>query len=226
MRHLQLPLSLLAGSLSINAATVTSTTSAPTIDGADIAMYTITDTDFGTSRLNGDRSARGQTFTTGSNSTGYLLSSFTLQSAETFTPNGFQDGEYQLRVGTLSGSTFTAIADETTPLDTGFAYTDTHYITFSFDTSVLLAANTLYAIDVNKLDGQGFQSYRNTDDSSYTGGTAYSGSNTGSSTSDTVNTHGHDRVFHVDLAAAPIPEPSSLWLSAFAALSLMLRRRR
>lgn len=201
---------------SANAATFAVSTTAPTVDGGDIAMLTSTDSDWGSSVIWGDRPARGQTFTTGSAPGGYILRAITLQAAG----NQSDNGDYTIRVGTVSGTTFTGIAAETT----GIVTTDVangDYVTWSFATPVALAANTVYGFDVGR-PASGWMSYRNTDNSSYTGGSAYdTGSNAVGGA--TISTYSHDRVFHLDLDV--VPEPSSALLGGIGVLLFLHRRR-
>jgi len=173
-------------------ATFSVSTTAPTVNGADIAMLTSTDADWGSSVIWGDRPARGMTFTTGGDA-GYTLNSITLQAALDQGDNG----DYTIRVGTISGTTFSAVFSETTGTVTVDVAVD-DYVTFTFSTPVALAANTVYGIDVGR-PGSGWHSYRNTDDSSYTGGSAYD-SGSGAVGDGTISTYSHDRVFHLDIA--------------------------
>lgn len=198
-----------------NAALFSISTTAPTVDGADIAQLGQTDADWDTSVIWGDRPARGQTFTTGSETAGYALNAFTLKSA--FAQGG--NGTYSLRVSTLSGSDLTVFATDSVQTATNVAVDD--YVSFTFDSPVVLAPNTLYAIDVVRA-GSGWHSYRNTDDNAYAGGTAYSSGDKGVPEL-TINTHGHDRLFHLDIAA--VPEPGSMALLGLGVLLIARRRR-
>jgi len=159
-------MAIILTTLSAFSATVVTDTAAPTVDGADIAQLTQTDSDFGTSRLNNDRQARGQTFTTGSNTGGYSLLSFTMRTFDGKTVNSFNDGAYVIRVGTISGTDFTQIATDATLLAEEPDLAANDYVTWTFSSAVTLAANTLYGIDVAKAEGSGTQYFRNTDDSS------------------------------------------------------------
>lgn len=202
---------------SAQASTVAVSTGAPTVDGADIGMLTSTDNDFQTSILWSDRGARGQTLTTGSDTGGYTINSFTLQAAAG-TDN---DGTYAIRLGTISGTAFTSIASDSMTTIVDVAVND--YVTFTFTAPVSLNANTLYGFDVSRSSGSGWQSFRNTDNNSYTGGVAYSSGDSGLGGA-TISTHANDRVFHLDIVA--VPEPSATALIGLDGLALILRRRK
>lgn len=109
-----LPLAALAGfaftASWTNAATFSTSTTTPTVDGADIANLSSTDWDWGSSTLWSDRPARGQTFTTASDAGGYTLNAITLQAGGDQSDNG----DYIIRVSSVSGSTLTPLATETT----------------------------------------------------------------------------------------------------------------
>ena len=201
---------------SANAATISVSAGAPTVDGADIAQLVATDADWGTVMW-GDRPARGQTFTTGSDVGGYTLNSISYQSGSDRTDNR----TYSIRVGTISGSDITDIASESTG-STGEDLLTDEWATWSFDTPVSLAANTLYGIDVVISSGSGHTNYRNTGNP-YADGTGYD-SGGGGAAGATINTGGYDRVFHLDIEA--VPEPSTTALLGLGGLALILRRRK
>jgi hypothetical protein len=180
--------------VSAHALTVSIGTTAPTVNGADIAQLTETDADWGSSVLWGDRPARGQTFMTGSAK--YLLYSVTIKSIGSQSANG----TYTLRIGTIIGTTFTQIVSETSATITDDVAVD-DYITFVLDVPLELNSGELYGFDIGR-SGSGWNNYRNTDDSSYGSGTSYSSGSNGAGDSN-ISTHGFDRVFHIDMAAKP-----------------------
>ena len=210
------------------AATVTVSATAPTPDGDDISMLASA----GQYDIGGDpghiwsnRQAQGQTFTTGSNAGGYQLNAVTLQNLNN--TEGDDARVFTLRVGTISGTSFTQIGtDSGSPP----AYAPLDFITVTLDTPITLAANTLYGFDFGT-NGRGFVTVNNAD-SNYAGGSAYSSGAAGVGDGtvtlhDGPNTGGNsgdgDRIFHLDITT--IPEPSSVLLS-FAGVALLLRRRR
>ena len=203
---------------SVMAATVTVSTTAPTVNGADIANLT------GTSdaNANGDhghlwnnRPHQGQSFTTGSNVGGYQINSVTLRSLSTNSGS-----QFNVVVGTLSGSTLTQIG--TTEFATPPSYSNGQYITFTFDTPLTLAANTTHAFLWGSA-GAGFITSNNTDGTVYTGGTAISSGDNNVPDLNNVITRSVDRTFHVDLVA--VPEPSSALLAILGGCFLLRRRR-
>lgn len=230
-----------------HAVTITANSTAPTVDGADISTvgssgasssgWTLTGfdsadyvspySDQDAVDLWGNRGAQGQTFTTGSNVGGYELSSVTIQSVDTRT----NVGAFTVRVGTISGTTFTSLRSETAGVALG-AVSANGYVTATFDTVVTLAANTTYAFDFDLSGGGSVAGFRTMNNiaSTYTGGEAYSSGyqSGGGGYADTdIRTPNIDRIFHVDIAAV-VPEPSvyallaGLLVLGFAAL----RRRR
>lgn len=218
MRLFSLPLLFLIAGASCSSAAVTFSisTTAPTVNGADIAQLTSDSSAFGNGVIWGDRAARGQSFTTGSNVLGYQILSFTVQAAGAQNANG----GYNLRVGTISGTSFSAIYSDST----GTVTTDVaanNYITFTFASPVTLAANTTYGVDVGRT-ASGYTLYSNTNSASYSGGANYTSGASGVGNTSISNTS-TDLVFHLDMVA--IPEPSTVGLLGLSGL-LLLRRRR
>ena len=230
---------------SLQAATISLSSTAPTVDGSDIAQLSdsglvpfsvtgYTSVGDGTGDAGdvwGGRGAMGQTITTLSNPDGYSLDSFSIKSHT----GGFStnpawglpgDIQYTFRIGTISGTTFTSLASGSAiPSD---SYTAGDWFTMTFDSPVTLSADTEYAIDIIHDNTPNFGGWRTAGeiDSSYTGGSAYvSGFNGGTVPDDSnVAFPTIDRVFHVNLAA--VPEPSSTALLGLGGLALMLRRKR
>ena len=132
---------------SANAATMSASVTAPVVDGEDIANYgTTTYLDKwwpGAAGAYGNPGKTvGQTFTTGSEDV--LLKGLTYQIAST--QKAEPTKTYTIRVGTVSGTTFTEIASETATQT--FTWNASEYMTWTFDTPVLLSANTVYGVDV------------------------------------------------------------------------------
>ena len=205
------------------AATISVSNSAPTVDGADIAML-ITTGSFDIGGNEGhiwtNRPAQGQTFLTGSNAAGYTLNAVTLQSRQ----SNNHSGTFPVRLGTISGTSFTEVSSEAFDK---VAYSGNDYLTATFTTPITLTANTLYGFDWGSAVDGGFITNNNVD-TGYTGGSAYS-SGTGTGLGDaTITLRNADRVFHVGLTAitVAVPEPSTTALLGLGGLALAFRRRK
>lgn len=174
----------------------------------------------GSTYVAGNRPAQGQTFTTGSNAGGYLLSAITVR-MQGYTNNiasGSNIGGYMLsttssifrvRVGEISGTTFIPTSIETAasggsgnPGSGAQANGPGTYLTFTFNAPIVLKPNTTYGFDLGTT-GDYFEVLGIRDGASggnpYAGGTGYS---TGASgvASGSITTQAGDRVFQVDLA--------------------------
>ncbi|HKK19294.1 MAG TPA: PEP-CTERM sorting domain-containing protein [Opitutales bacterium] len=215
---------LLVSATTASAAVVSIGTTAPTEDGADLSTFG-TGTpflDWGSSVIWGDRPARGQTFSLASG-TNYELNSITIQSG------GNQNSDFSdfnIRVGSVSGTDFTAIRDEDSGAVTDNVATD-DYVTFTFDSAVTLTGGVLYGWDIGLENSGGFNPY-NTDGGSVGGNRYDSGTTASNGVGDsTISTYtsGNNRLFHADITA--VPEPSSFALIAgfFGLTWVMLRRR-
>ncbi len=139
----------------------------------------------------------GQTFTTGNGA--FLLKAVTFRIRNATEPSK----TYTIRIGTVSGDTFTTVATETATQ--GFATADGDYWTWTFDTPVLLSPNTLYGVDVGlNSSSSAWQTgipyvYHTTTDT-YSGGTRFrSGSEGNGIGDDSISQTGDDRVFHLAL---------------------------
>ena len=180
---------------------------APTIDAADIASLSGT-TDVGGNfgHVWNNRARQGQTFTTGSNPGGYLLDAITMH-VQVNQASTMAD-LWNIRVGTIAGSTLTPISSETAagatiPQSTagnGFP----SYVTWTLDTAVALLPNTVYGFDVDTNgQGGGFISL-NDDTDPYPDGGRLTQPGVGANFTDL--TPGSDRAFHLNLVAANVAD--------------------
>ncbi|MDP6525923.1 MAG: hypothetical protein QGH15_17035, partial [Kiritimatiellia bacterium] len=176
-----------AGALPASGATMSVSATAPTVDGADIAQLTGgSDPGGNLGHLWSNRPVHGQTFRPTAASTLYAVTLSTRGAGNT-------GQNYNIRVGTVSGSTFTQVAAETA---TSVAIAAWDYVTITFATPIALTANTLYAFDMG-CTGSGFISDANAGDV-LADSQAYSSGANGVG-SGTMTLHSLDRVFHVDM---------------------------
>ncbi|BDS06494.1 hypothetical protein NT6N_15340 [Oceaniferula spumae] len=200
------------------AATVSISATAPTVDGADIANDNgAVDAGGNQGHVWSNRPLQGQTIVTGSNTGGYLLDAVTLKNLNNTITTG---PTFSVIFGSVSGTVLTQIG--TTESAVAPSYAPNDYITFNFDTPLLLNANTTYGF-LWDTAAQGFVTVNNLDGNIYGGGTAISSGAGGTPDLSNLVDRGVDRVFHVNLTA--VPEPSTS-LYGLAGLALILRRRR
>ena len=196
---------------------LTASPTTPIVDGADIAQLN----EVGHSDPGGDpghiwsnRPIQGQTFTT----TGAaFLNSVTLRNEEnTFNNNA---ATFTVRIGTVVGNVFSPIASEDS--SDPVSYVPDDYMTFTFDTPVALAANTVYGFDWDT-SGGGFTTWNNGNDN-YAGGEGFSSGGGGIPDDNNLVFRGIDREFHIDM---DIPEPSTLVLATLGLLAMLGSARR
>ncbi len=190
---------VLAASMA-NAASLSTSTNAPTADGADI--YNLVTPPTGSDILNGDRAAAGQTFLTLGNSSGYMLNSVTIYNSRTVTTSG---GTWNLRLGTVSGTAFTEIMTDTitvggSALSLGGSGAD--YITFTLTTPYLLDADTLYGIDLVRTGAGNYLTWAETGDL-YAGGQSYTSPPNGLGGPTISLSSSQDRIMLLDIDAMP-----------------------
>jgi len=204
---------LVLATATARATTMSSSATAPVVDSEDIASY---GTQTGSDKWwPGDAGAYGnpgktvgQTFTT--SSVDVLLNAFTFQIVDDRATEPTK--EYTIRVGTVSGTTFTEIASESATQS--FA-TDANenWWTWTLDSPVLLSANTVYGVDVGLNSSTsvwqtGIPYVKYTADE-YAGGTRFRSGTAGYGVGDTSMTQvSGDRIFHLDLSTADPNLPS------------------
>jgi hypothetical protein len=170
LRHLLLCVSTMLAGSSAHAATMSASPAAPVIDGEDIANYgVVTNSDKWWVGTDGTTSARGQSFTTGG--AAVRVKSITYQLLGTMPTK-----TYAIRVGKLAGSNFTLVHSETATQS--FAWNAGDFMTWTFDSPVILDPYTTYGIDVGMLtstsDWPTGIPYINVTDDVYAGGMRYS----------------------------------------------------
>lgn len=159
-----------SASLSVRAAYNIATigTTAPTTGTYDIAQLTLgTDTD-GLNYYSDNTPPPGQTFTTGSNPSGYTLTGIFLKTAGTDGNSTGTAKTYSLRLYAISGSTATLISTYLT--DNTVGYTDGDWLRYSGMTNVL-QPNTVYAY-THRQNGSGWDKISAILGNTYAGGQA------------------------------------------------------
>ena len=195
-----LTLALLAVGDPAHAATMSASLTAPVIDAVDIASYgpqTRLDKWWAEDNT-GAGSAKGQTFTTGSDDV--LLNAITYQIAST--QKAEPEKVYVIRVGAVSGTTFSEIYSETATQT--FTWNSSEYMTWTLDSPVALSAHSVYGIDIGMISSTtGWRTgipYLQYGENDYAGGDRYTTGQFGVGTDVLVLDTGHrDRIFHLDL---------------------------
>ena len=147
--------------------TLSVSSSAPVVDDADVAMLNSVgqfDPGGNEGHIWSNRPIQGQTFTTGDSAGGYDLTAVTLQDEEN--TNGNNTSGFTVRVGEISGTTFSQVRSETA--NNSISYVPNDFITFTFSTPVHLEPSTTYGFDWDAA-GAGFTTWNNAD-TNYTGG--------------------------------------------------------
>ena len=202
-------------------ATITSTTTVPTPDNADIYNLNLPATS--SDILNGDRAAAGQTFLTSTSPLGrYLFSAVTVYNTRGVSTSG---GTWNLRLGTVSGTTFTQTFSDTLTIGSNaltLSGSGGDYITFTLSTPTKLDSNTLYGIDLVRTGGGNWLQWGETSNL-YSGGVSYTSPPNGLGGPTISTTATQDRIFLLDMVT--IPEPSTLILGALGLMGLTFRRR-
>ena len=194
-------MSLILAAGSVSAATMSASSTAPAINGYDIANNgDVTGTDKWFNEDSGAGAVKGQTFITGDKDV--ALNSITYQVADTSQAEATKT--YVIRVGTVTGDIFTEIYREEATQD--FMWNSKEYMTWTFDLPVLLNAGSEYGIDVGMTAStSGWQTgipYINMTANDYADGFRYTSGTSGIGT-DTIALDGsRDRIFHLDISSA------------------------
>jgi len=190
------------------AATMSASLTPPPVNGADIANFaTVNGNDKWFNEDSAAGATKGQTFTTGSSAV--LLKAITYQivSSQKAEPKK----TYVIRVGTVSGTNFTQIASETATQT--FTWNASEYMTWTFSTPILLAANTTYGVDVGMTGSTSSWEtgipYINVTANAFAGGVRYSSGTLGVGTSTLTLVATSDRIFHLDMEDPMRPSPEN-----------------
>lgn len=197
-----------------------------------------------------DRASKGMTFTTGTNSAGYTLGSITVQQVNwsVYLSNGtyynIQNGDtFDLRIGTVSGTTLTSLLT-TTATYSGTALVNGtnssgpgNYLQFDLTGATeqaalgTLSANTVYFFEIASGSGDPYFELNSTSADGYSFGQSFVGGTISAVDADnTITFASGDFAFVADLTAvSAIPEPST-YAAIFGAVSLLgvvaFRRRK
>jgi len=180
--------------------TMTASPTAPTVDGEDIANYAAeTGTDkWWASDDTSSGSCKGQTFMTGKGAVRFRGVTYRVSPSHMAEPTK----TYVVRVGTVSGSTFTEVHSETFTQD--FTWNAGEYMTWAFLDPPLLLGNTVYAVDVGMTGStSGWQTgipYVTFTANEYGDGSFYTSGQFGVGDAELHLVGQRDRTFHLDLA--------------------------
>ena len=203
------------------AATLTWSSTAPIPGTNDAYNLTGTTTDAGNvnsgndtgTYIAADRPQIGQTFTTGTNPGGYLLTAVTVQHVTYGTtwwdlgPGWGSGSPWTIRIGTTNAGTFAPLAAETAVMDSTFAngtfsgVGTGKYGKLTLATPVSLLPNSTYAFLVDTANP--FMEVNGNNGNVYAGGTAFSIAHNASSGA--VTTYSGDHVFVASMTAQAAP---------------------
>ncbi|MCU0784566.1 MAG: hypothetical protein MUF81_11100 [Verrucomicrobia bacterium] len=194
--------------LPAHAASMSARATAPAITGADIANYgAVTGNDKWFAEDSAAGAAKGQTFTTGT--TPVLLKTVTYQ--VTSSQKAEPTKQYVIRVGTVSGTTFTVIHSETATQT--FTWNGGEYMTWTLASPVLLSTNKTYGVDVGMTSStSGWRTgipYINYTANGYAGGQRYSSGTSGIGNNTIALASSSDRTFHLALEDPMRPSPAN-----------------
>ena len=186
---------LLAIAGPVSAATITKSASAPVVNDEDLANYaTRTDSDKWWNDVAASGAAMGQTFRTRNEA--LRLKAITYRTTTSTQPTKI----FTIRIGTISGTTFTPVYSETATQTVAWAAND--YVTWTLTTPLVLQPNKFYAIDVAlKSSTSTWQTgipYLAVSADEFSDGVRYV-SGTGGVGTNTITGGTDDRVFHLDI---------------------------
>lgn len=185
------------------AAEMSASLTAPEVNGADIANYSaVTATDkWWPDNATATGAAKGQSFTTGNLKVQLKAITYQVSSNQKAEPTK----NYTIRVGSVFGNIFTEIHSETAVQT--FTWNSSEYMTWTFDTPVILEANQTYGVDVGLTSSttswQTGIPYLNLSGNNYTGGFQYTSGFAGVGTPQMTYTTTRDRIFHLDMDYLP-----------------------
>lgn len=191
-------------SSSVMGGTFTNSSAMPVVDQGDVSFTNMVNVDTHKSYTDGGHV--GTTFKVGSkpiliDAVSYYCSTATLAS---------RNNTYKIRIGTISGTTFTEMASTAGILQA----VDTvapEWFTWTFDTPTLLAANTTYAVDVRMTASGGWSGnipyYYRDKNQAYADGQMYTST---ASPYDTIAWQARDLNFHIN---AEFPPPAGTVLT-------------
>lgn len=212
----------------VPAAQVSFSAKAPTPGPNDIAnlaaantpIHNVSDGDHDATYIADDRPVQGQTFTTGTNSSGYQLRAVTFREVKHETYALVPDLKYTIRITQPSGTSLEIIASETAEAggtasgnipsigDGGeMGNGSGAFVTFTFDKPVTLKPNTFCGFDVGGGSARHYWQTDGTVSNAYAGGEAYSSGAAGAG-SNTRAVRSGDRVFVAALTPAIAPVSS------------------
>ncbi len=219
-------MAMVAFTTAVQAATITTSATAPTVDGLDIASLPIAGTSPGSKYWIWDGDSPGQSWTMGAE--GGNLNAITMRVWET--SNATANKTHDFWIGEISGSSYVGTPNNVVATQTT-DWNSNDYVTFALDTPMALEAGKTYGFDmVMTQSDEGWQSgipYLHT-----SGGDLYSGGgklSTGVAgpTAHATNFNGPhastDMVFHLDIASAAVetvPEPASIAIWSILGLCL------